>query len=128
LEPADVLSEFLVNGWLDSARLMKFAGNFIATALGAATGKHPRVAACGECSALLYAGGQVEAALEMERLTNELACVYNVHILCGYPIERFLSEEQRPIFQRICSEHSAVYSQKGDEEQDQHADGSRGQL
>jgi hypothetical protein len=128
LEPADVLSEFLVNGQLDSARLMKFAGNFVANALKAATGKHPRVAACGECSALLYAEGRVEAALEMERLANELAGMYNVHILCGYPIEGFLNEEQRPVFQRICSEHSAVYSQKGDEEQDQHADGSPGQL
>jgi DNA-binding NarL/FixJ family response regulator len=111
LEPADVLSEFLVNGQLDSARVMKFAGNFVATALKAATGKHPRVAACGECSALLYAEGHAEAALEMERLTNELAYMYNIHILCGYPIERFLSEEQRPMFQRICAEHSAIYSQ-----------------
>ncbi len=111
LEPAHVLPESLINGQLDSARLIKFAGNFIATALKAATGKHPRVAACGECSALLYAEGQADAAVEMERLSNELARMYNLDTLCGYPIERFRSEDQRPIFQRICAEHSAVYSQ-----------------
>ncbi|MGC2705052.1 MAG: response regulator [Candidatus Acidiferrales bacterium] len=111
LEPACVLSEFLVNGQPDSARLIKFAGTLVATALKAATGKHPRVAACGECSALLYAQGQAEAAIEMERLWDEIARTHGVDILCGYPIERFLSEEQRPIFQRICAEHSAVYAQ-----------------
>lgn len=111
LEPSDVLSILLVNDQPDADRFIKAAGDFIATALEAATGKHPRVAVCGECPALLHAEGKAEAAVEMERLWNDLACMYNVDSLCGYPIERFRSEDQRPIFQRICAEHSAVYSQ-----------------
>ena len=111
LEPACVVSEFLVNGQPDSARLIKFAGNLIATALKAAIGKHPRVAACGECSVLLYAQGRAEAAVEMERVWDEIARTQGVDILCGYPMGGFRSEEERSIFRRICAEHSAVYSQ-----------------
>jgi DNA-binding NarL/FixJ family response regulator len=110
LEPAYVLSEFLVNGQADSARFITFAGNLIATARKAATGKHPRVAACGESTALLYAEGKVEAAVEMERRLNELSLLYEVDILCGFPVEGFRTEAERSIFQRICAEHSAAYS------------------
>ena len=110
LEPACVLSEFLVNGQPDSARFITFAGNLIRTALKAATGKHPRVAACGESTAALYAEGKVEAAVEMERRLNELSLLYEVDILCGFPVEDFRTEAERSIFQRICAEHSAAYS------------------
>jgi CheY-like chemotaxis protein len=110
LEPAYLLSEFLVNGQPDSARFMKTAANLIDTALKAATGKHPRVAACGESTAILYAEGQAEAAVEMERRLQELILLYDVDILCGYPTEDFRSAEERSILQRICAEHSAVYS------------------
>jgi CheY-like chemotaxis protein len=111
MEPSDLLSIFLVNGQPDAGRFLKAGGELLATALKAATGKHPRVAVCGECAALLHANGKAEAAVEMERLWNELAHIYNVDSLCGYPIESFRSEEKGPIFQRICAEHSAVYSQ-----------------
>jgi CheY-like chemotaxis protein len=111
MEPADLLSIFLLNGQPDAGRFLKAGGDLIVTALKAATGKHPRVAVCGECPDLLHAEGKAEAAIEMERLWNELASMYNVDSLCGYPIERFRSEEQGAIFQRICAEHSAVYSQ-----------------
>jgi CheY-like chemotaxis protein len=111
LEPSDVLSTFLVNDQPDAVRFIKATGDLIATVLKAATGKHPRVAVCGECPALLHAEGKAETAVELERLWNELASMYKVDSLCGYPIERFRGKEQGPIFQRICLEHSAVYSQ-----------------
>jgi DNA-binding NarL/FixJ family response regulator len=110
LEPSDVLSTFLVNDQPDADRFIKAAGDFIATALEAATGKHPRLALCGECAALLHAEGKAEAAIEMERLWNDLAAIHNVDSLCGYWIGHFRSEDQRPIFRRICAEHSAVCS------------------
>jgi CheY-like chemotaxis protein len=111
MEASDLLSLFLVNGQPDAVRFLKAGSVLLATARKAATGKEPRVAVCGECAALLHANGQAETAVELERLWNELALAYNVASLCGYPMEGFRSEEQRPIFQRICAEHSAVYSQ-----------------
>ncbi len=110
LEPADILSIFLEHVQPDADRFLKTAGDLIATALSSATGKHPRVAVCGECPAILHAAGKTEDAVEMERLWNGLARVYNVDSLCGYPIEGFRNEEQGPILERICAEHTAVYS------------------
>jgi hypothetical protein len=110
VEPAYLLSEFLVNDQPDPARYMRTAANLIETALRAATGRHPRVAACGESTALLYAEGHPEAAVEMERLLQEVTLLYDVDILCGYPMGGFRSAEERSILQRICAEHSAVYS------------------
>jgi CheY-like chemotaxis protein len=111
LEPADVFSKLLEDGKLDADRFLRAAGDLIATALNSATGKHPRVAVCGECAALLHAAGKTEDAVEMEQLWNELARIYNVDSLCGYPIEGFRNEEQGPILQRICAEHTAIYSE-----------------
>jgi CheY-like chemotaxis protein len=109
LKPADLASAFLVNDQPDSARFIKTVTNLFETALKAATGNHPRVAACGECSTFLYGEGQAEAAVEIERLLDEFARVHDLDILCGYPIEGFRSEEEGSILQRICAAHSAVY-------------------
>jgi CheY-like chemotaxis protein len=111
VEPADVHATLLVNDQPDAARFMKASGDLLASALKAATGKHPRVAVCGECATILHAQGKAEAAVELERIWNELATMYNVDSLCGYPVNRFRSEDQSANFQRICAEHSAVYSQ-----------------
>jgi CheY-like chemotaxis protein len=111
VEPADVHATFLVNDQPDVALFMKASGDLLASALKAATGKDPRVAVCGECASVLHAQDKAEAAFELERAWNELAFLYNVDSLCGYPIERFRSEEQHPAFRRICAEHSAIYSQ-----------------
>ena len=110
LEPEDLLFECLVNDQPDSARFIKTVTNLTETALKAAGGKHPRVAACGECSAFLYAEGKAEAAVELERLFDEFARAHDVDILCGYPADSFRNEEERSILQRICLAHSAVYS------------------
>jgi CheY-like chemotaxis protein len=110
LEPADVLSTFMVNDLPDPSRFRKAAADLIVNALKAAKGEHPRVAACGECAPLLYAEGNADAAIRLEQLWNELARIYDVDILCGYPLESFRGEEDSPVFQRICAEHSAIYS------------------
>jgi hypothetical protein len=100
----------MVNDLPDPSRFRKAAADLIVNALKAAKGEHPRVAACGECAPLLYAEGNADAAIRLEQLWNELARIYDVDILCGYPLESFRGEEDSPVFQRICAEHSAIYS------------------
>jgi hypothetical protein len=53
--------------------------------------------------------GNAEAAIAMEKLVNQLVKAYAVDILCGYSVGRDGMDSQ--MFQRICAEHSAVYSQ-----------------
>jgi hypothetical protein len=59
---------------------------------------------------LLWTQGNVEAAIQFEKLGNQLAKTYDVDILCGYSLGNVAVGMQDHIFQQICAEHSAVYS------------------
>ena len=111
LDAAETLSTFMVNDLPDSLRFLKIASDLIVRASQAANGESPRVAACGECAALLWAEGRTEAAIQLEHLWSEVANTYDVDILCGYVMKSFQREPKRHIYERICAEHSAVYSQ-----------------
>jgi DNA-binding NarL/FixJ family response regulator len=110
LEPAEFLSTFMVNRLVDADRFAKAARSLIETALKAATGKHPRVSACGGSAPLLYAHGNATAAVQLEKLWDEITREYDVESLCGYPIEGFRDDEMSPFYHQLCAEHSAVYS------------------
>jgi hypothetical protein len=51
------------------------------SAVKAAMGGYPLVAACGECAALLWAQGNCEATIREEQLWDEIAKTYDVDIL-----------------------------------------------
>jgi DNA-binding NarL/FixJ family response regulator len=108
LDATDVLSAFLLNGMPDPALFMEAFGNLIAKVVKAAKVEHPRVAIFGECVHLLWAEGNAEAAIATEKLSNQLITVYGADILCGYAVGQGGLDDH--IFQRICAEHSAVYS------------------
>lgn len=110
LDAADTLSTFMVNGLPDAVRFLKATGDLIVAAAKAAKGEHAHVAACGECARFLWAQGNAEAAIQVERLWNEIATTYDVDILCGYPLESFKGEQDGQIFQELCVLHSAVHS------------------
>ena len=110
LDAAAVLSTFMVSDLPDPVRLLKLLGNLISTAAEAAKGEQARVAIFGECVHLLWAEGNAEAAIQMEKLGNQLAETHDVDILCGYSLGSVQGGMNSQIFQRICAEHSAVYS------------------
>ena len=94
----------------DAARFMEACGTLILTAAKAAQGRHPHVAVFAEDVHLLWERDNPEALIQVEQLCNKLAKLYDVDILCGYSlgsVERGMDDH---IFQRICAEHSAVYS------------------
>jgi DNA-binding NarL/FixJ family response regulator len=110
LDAADALSTFMLHGMPDPVRFLKVLGNLIATGAEAAKGEQARVAIFGEMCHLLWAQGNVEAAIEVEKLGNQLIKTYDVDILCGYSLSSVQGGMESDIFQRICAEHSAVYS------------------
>ena len=77
----------------------------------AAKQKHYGVVACGECSPVLWAEGKADAAIRLEQLWDEVGKTFGVEILCGYALNSFRGEKDQHVFQSICAEHSAVYSQ-----------------
>lgn len=110
LNAADMLSAFMVDGMPDPVRFLEAFGSLIQRALKTGGSRHGRVAVFGECVHILLEQGNPEAAIQMEKLGNQLVQSYDVDILCGYFLDDVQNRMQSPVIQRICMEHSAVYS------------------
>jgi hypothetical protein len=110
LDAAEVLSTFMLNGMPDPVRFMKAFGDLILSAAAVANSQDPRVAIFGECVHLLWAEGNAEAAVRVEKLGNELVNAYDIDIRCGYSLHTLHDRMDGDIYQRICGEHSAVHS------------------
>jgi DNA-binding NarL/FixJ family response regulator len=111
LDATDALSAIMVNGMPDPVRFFERIGGSIEAAARAAKSKEPRIVVFGEAVALLHAEGNVDAAIRFEQLGNDLPKTHKVDILCAYSLSSFLNEEDEHVFQSICAQHSAVYSQ-----------------
>jgi len=108
VDTGDAISSFTVNGELDSVRFQKLFADLIAK-VAESVSKDARVAVFGECVQVMWARGNAEAAIQMEKLTNDFMQRCDVHMLCAYPLAHFHGPQDAERFQRICSEHSAVY-------------------
>ena len=111
LDAADTLSRIMVNDMPDPVRFFGGIGGLIEAAAKATKAKQPRVVVFGEAVALLQAEGKGDAAIRFEQLGNDLTKRHEVDILCAYPLSTFHSGENEYVFQGICGEHSAIYSQ-----------------
>jgi hypothetical protein len=66
------------------------------------------VRAYGEMVSLLWDRGDVLAAIELERLWNELGGELPFTLLCAYPSASVAGSEHAEALHRVCGEHSAV--------------------
>ena len=112
LDAADTLSKFMVNDWPDEALFKKLAASVLSLASTAAKTDGP-IIGYGEMVGLLCSEGKVEAAIELERLWNEIAKKHSIRIRCGYPISDFNREELGESFLKICEAHSFVVPSEG---------------
>jgi DNA-binding NarL/FixJ family response regulator len=110
VDATDAVSTFIINGMLDPVRFLNLFRDLIVRAADAAKGEQARVAVFGEGVHLLWAQGNAQAAIQVEQLTSQLAKTYEADILCGYSLDSVQGGMDSHIFQRICAEHSAVYS------------------
>jgi PAS domain S-box-containing protein len=108
LDAAHVLSRFIVNGRPEPLRFSEVIGSVIGRAAGAARVENRRVVAFGEMVALLWAEGNAEGAMQVEKLWNELAKVYSFALHCAYPMQAFCKQEMADSLLSICEEHTAV--------------------
>jgi PAS domain S-box-containing protein len=121
LDAAETLLQFTVDGQLDPSRFTELIGGLVARAKAASEGGNSRVVAFGEMVSLLWAQRKPEAAIELEKLWNELAKTHSFSLRCAYPIGSFGREEDTEQFLKICAEHSGVipsesYTELGSEE------------
>ena len=108
LDAAETLAAFMVDGLPDPLRFSKALSDLIVSVSKSAAGRDRRVVICGEGAPLLWAQGNGEAAIRVERLWNEIAKTHRVEALCGYRPSSLHPEEDSDMFDRICAEHSAV--------------------
>jgi PAS domain S-box-containing protein len=108
LDAAETLAGLMVDGVPDIARFSEVIGGVIARAASAAQDENHRVVAFGEMVALLWAEGRPEAALQVEKIWNQLARAYSFSLRCAYPMQGFCREEHADSLQQICDEHSGV--------------------
>ena len=106
LDAAETLSTIMVNGEPDRLRFFEGLCGLIETSAKAAKTEHPCVAICGECADLLCAGGNMNAAMRLEEVGNDLAESNDVKIMCAYPLSSF-REEDSEAYERICAGHTA---------------------
>ena len=110
LDAADALPTFMLNDMPDPVRFSKLFGKVISTAAKAVKREHARVALFGEMCHLLWAQGNPEGAIQVEKLGNQLAQTFDVDILCGYSLGGLQGGMDSRVFERICAEHSAISS------------------
>jgi len=108
LDAAQTLAKFMVGGLPDVARFSKVIGGVIARASAAAQDENHRVVAFGEMVALLWAEGKPDAAIQTEKLWNQLARAYSFSLRCAYPMQGFCRAEHADSLLRICDEHTGV--------------------
>ena len=111
LDVNKTFSTFMVDGMPDATRFFPVVRGLIGAAAKAARQQHHGVVVCGEGTAVLWAEGKADAAIRVEQLWNEVGKTLGVDILCGYAFSSFQGEKDEHVFQSICAEHSAVYSQ-----------------
>lgn len=110
LDSVETVSTLMVNDALDPLHCAKVVGDMIVEAAKGAKRQHARVTFCGECAPILLAQGNAEAAIQLEHLWDEITKRYGADTLCAYLWSAFPDKETNPIFERICAEHSVVYS------------------
>jgi hypothetical protein len=108
VDAVQVLSRLIVDGKLDKTRFDEFMREVFLPLKAAAEGKVKRVAASGEVVGLLWADGKAEAAIELERLWNEVAKQGPYCLRCFYQIACFSDAGQNEQFLKLCAEHADV--------------------
>ena len=102
LDAAATLGRFSDGATLDPRSFDEVIGGLLDRAVAA--GRTIRV--YGEMVALLWAAGQVNAALELEDLWNDLGRRSAFTLLCGYPAD--VADAGHESIERICRAHSQV--------------------
>jgi signal transduction histidine kinase len=104
LDATETLAQFMVNGWPDPRRFADVVGSAIAQARG----RYARVRAFGEMVALLWAEGNEDAALQLEKLWGYLIEIHTFPLFCAYPMSCFSRAVHAKKLLKICDEHSHI--------------------
>ena len=107
-DAAELLSTCMADGLIEANSFLQGISKLILQAASAAKTEHPRVAVFGEGPDLLWKLNNIAAAIQDEKLGNQLAKTYAVDILCGYSLDNVRGVVAVDVLRQICAEHSVV--------------------
>lgn len=102
LDPEEVISRVMINGFADPAGFWRA----ISPVIKNATGKRRKVAVFGEMVALLWARNQTGAAVDLEALWDELAAQYSFSMLCAFPADVLGASEHADDLIEVIAAHA----------------------
>jgi anti-sigma regulatory factor (Ser/Thr protein kinase) len=106
LDAAQTLQRIMPDGEIDAEAFHRVVGGVVRAA-----GEDGRpVRAYGEMVALLWAAGDVLAAIELEKLWNGLGRELRFSLLCAYHGESVAGDEHADALREVCHLHSSVHS------------------
>ena len=108
LDAADAMATLTVNDMPDTVRCLRMIGDIVTRAAKGVNREDARVTVCGEIAPTMLSHGNVEGAIQLEHLWDEITREYGVHTHCGYIWSTSIKKESNAILERICAEHSAV--------------------
>ena len=106
LDARYTLESFMEDGLPNRELFMATVGSVFARVLDKR--QYLVVRAFGEMVDILWKDGNIEGAIQLEQLWNDLAHKYQYSLLCGYSIENFLHEVDVAAFGRVCNAHTSV--------------------
>ncbi len=104
LDAFETMSRFMVADWPNAASFWLTISPLVRQAAEAAK----PVCVFGEMVALLWDFGQVNAAIEVEAMWNELAVQYPFSLLCAYPVDAVGDDQYQDALAEVCRVHAAV--------------------
>jgi DNA-binding NarL/FixJ family response regulator len=108
MDAAESLPQFMRDGRPDADRLADIVDSLDRLRLSYTRGPRSRLTLFGEMAVILCRNGNVQAAVDVERIWSRLTRPLPLFTVCSYPIECFQTEEARKLFPSVCAEHVAV--------------------
>jgi DNA-binding NarL/FixJ family response regulator len=106
-DSAVALSQVMIDGRPDRGRLAEIINGLDQLRVSFQKGPSRRLTIFGDMAVTLCRNGDFEAALELERIWNELTRTLPFLTVCSYPIDCFEHSEANQL-SIVCDEHSAV--------------------
>jgi CheY-like chemotaxis protein len=103
----EVLPNIMVGGMPDAVHLTSLFNHAVMRTSSAGQ-NDLRLALAGEIAPVLWAEGMPEAALEVERLTDEFVHARFASVLCTYPVEWLYKTRHHQTLARLCALHTSV--------------------
>jgi DNA-binding NarL/FixJ family response regulator len=109
-DSALALSHVMHEGRPDKERVAEMIHGLDRLRLAVPNRPRGRLTIVGDMSALLCRNGDFEAALELERIWDDLTRALPFFTVCCYPIDCFENSEALNLLSNVCAAHSAVRS------------------